>query len=268
MKELAFQNIWICVKYTMRGFWTSRKDRTIDTDQPKQMPVGDTYHFSVCCLSPNDGSKYDSKCTYICIFSLELYFVLLCVWSLRQSLPFCLTPLGLPALHVWVNNIFPFDFSSTGLPSSARVIPEHRRLGGDSKRKDGMNHEYCIPLPSLEENSHGNLSFWASRAWVICSLSTYQLRTPLQHATLYNTQRGTISCPLMSFICRKAENMTQKINEDGAWWRQLISQLFLSTDRLVTKLQAKKSSHKEMYQSDWHTPAVECHSIWKHSSTL
>lgn len=148
MKELAFQNIWICVKYTMRGFWTSRKDRTIDTDQPKQMPVGDTYHFSVRCLSPNDGSKYDSKCTYICIFSLELYFVLLCVWSLRQSLPFCLTPLGLPALHVWVNNIFPFDFSSTGLPSSARVIPEHRRLGG-GLQEEGWHEPRILYSPSF-----------------------------------------------------------------------------------------------------------------------
>lgn len=143
MKELAFQNIWICIKYTMWSFLTSRKDTTIDTDQPQKNDSG--RHIPLFCSLLLSKWWFKIRQVYVymymCMFLLELYFVFLCVRSLRQSLPSCLTAellhLGSKLYNSY--NIFAFDSSSTGLPSSIKVIPEYRTVGGDSESKDVMN---------------------------------------------------------------------------------------------------------------------------------
>lgn len=111
-ERAVFQNNWICVKDTIEAFLTSREARTRDTDQPKQMLVGATYRFLVCCLSPNYGSKYDSKCLYKYIYMHAYIYIfagtLSCI-SLHQifktrSLG---SQLNLSALHAWLTVLFP-----------------------------------------------------------------------------------------------------------------------------------------------------------------
>ena len=97
-----------------------------------------------------------------------------------------------PSLACLIYNFFPFDSSSTGLSSSTRVIPEDRSLGADSKSKDGMNQEYYIPLPSLEETCHRNLSGSPRLGLFVVALLTYSeshcsmlLCTTLKEAQLH-----------------------------------------------------------------------------------
>lgn len=142
------------------------------------------------------------------------------------------------------------------------------------------NRSYCIPPPSRRAPAMGTSpppSSPSTRLGLFfCPLLTsaetrcrvgilVQLHKGLKEAQLRDSVLLHLSCLLS---VGKQGTWHKKINEDGAWWRQLISQLFSSTDWLVTKLQSKKSSHTDTHQSDWCTPAAECRSIWKHLSTI